>query len=100
MHGEEERKGRQEKGRQEALSAATGLGGVRATCTPDFFGRTANAATRSDGRRMDAPPACREAAALRYGERSRERIPHEGGDKTQMAKKAAKGGKKKGGKKR
>ena len=49
---------------------------------------------------MDAPPACREAAALRYGERSRERIPHEGGDKTQMAKKAAKGGKKKGGKKR
>jgi hypothetical protein len=40
------------------------------------------------------------AAALRYGRTApRERIPHERGDK-RMAKKAAKGGKKKGGKKR
>ena len=49
---------------------------------------------------MDAPPTCLLEVALRYAERLlATKIPHERGDK-RMAKKAAKGGKKKGGKKR
>ena len=73
-HGEESSKGRQEKGRQEALAPPTGLGGVRATLHPRFFLAASHpwhlAASRSDERRMDAPPTCLMAAALRYGEGS------------------------------
>jgi len=70
--GEEGSKGRQEKGREEALTPHRSGGSQRRLCTPDFFDRESppritrnttiagvNAVTRSDERRMDAPPTCR-----------------------------------------